>query len=280
MNIKRKLGQIRRAAIGVIDNFCERPPIIDNMKSSIGTSLSGMPIGYVKIGSGAKKILFAAGMHGNEVGTVKLAFELIEWLKKRGDLQRRFTFFIVPCLNPDGYEQARRHPDYLKGGVVGRFNARNVDLNRNFKTPTFQSRAQWTRGRNYEEKVDVFSGETANSEPEVKALIKLVKSEKPLLIISFHNAGADVTSNTIKPAPALADIYSDVSGYRRESNEEWMRADRTGTLKEWCEINEFAFLEIEGRSRWSSDWSNQKTAIEKILDYLIGHSSGSIGTTS
>ena len=268
MKFKRKLGNLRRAVFGIMADTLDRVPATSLSAITIGNSIKGNKIPAYKLGSGKKNILIVAGIHGNETGTVKLALNLLGWLESGGARYKELTFLIIPCLNPDGYTEALLHPDYLRGGTIGRFNANGVDINRNFPTPTFQSRAHWARGKNYEEHVEVYSGEKPNSEPETQALLNLIKKEKVEFIIAFHNAGSDVIGNKVKPSEEAAKLFSETSGFRFENNDEWMKAKRTGTLKEWSEINNIGFLEIEGSSRWGSDWRRQSGALKKVIDFL------------
>ena len=105
----------------------------------IGHSHQGKDILCYKVGTGSYPILFLSAIHGNEVGTVRFAHHLLSWLIDPPEIQRGFSCFVIPCLNPDGYDLARRQPDYRHGGRIGRLNARDVDLNRNFDTASFHN---------------------------------------------------------------------------------------------------------------------------------------------
>ena len=266
--MKKKLGMIKRGLLGIIENNLEKNMEIssDITSEAIGYSVNKKEIKCYKIGRGKFKILFVGGTHGNEVGTVKLCSKLVNWLSSNISKYERFTFFIIPCLNLDGYLESCKNPDYWHGGSVGRFNANKVDLNRNFDTPNFQPQAYWAHGKKYQEKSEVFSGEKPFSEPETKALADLIQIEKTQLVFAFHNAGKDVIAD--KDSQKLAHIFSDASGYKFESDAEWNKVLRSGTFKEWCEIKKIAFIETEGSSRWGSDWRKHQTGISAILDSL------------
>jgi len=270
-NFKKRLGLIKRGVFGLIQNNLEKTKVDSDVSFVIGHSVRRKEIECYKIGQGKYKILFVSGTHGNEVGTIKLALKLFVWLKENIDRYKDFTFFVLPCLNPDGYELACRDPDYWHGGMIGRYNANNVDLNRNFETPTFRSTAFWAHGKGYREKSEVFSGEKPFSEPETQALANLLKKEEIKMVFAFHNAGKDVIGDAT--SQNLAKKFSVASGYKFESDKEWQKVSRTGTFKEWCEINNIAFLETEGSSRWGSDWEYHKKGISVVLESL----SSSIG---
>tara|TARA_B100000315_G_C14462199_1_gene534237 strand:+ start:138 stop:944 length:807 start_codon:yes stop_codon:yes gene_type:complete len=265
--MRQKLGILKRAIQGFLLNTFERAPQIPaHLKGIIiGKSVKGRPIHAYVIGEGPQKVLFAGGMHGNEVGSVKLTHYLIEWLYQNKDKFKKFTFFVVPCLNPDGYSLAKKSPNYWGGGRIGRFNANSVDLNRNFDVPSFHSKSDWTHGKDYQERTAVFCGDKGGSEPETKALVDLTKKEKISIWFMFHTAGADVMGNDNELAQKLARIYSKKTKFNFYPLEKWPSLRQTGTAKEWTELNKVSYIEVEGSSRWGSDWKKQKPAIEAAL---------------
>ncbi|MFA6436263.1 MAG: M14 family zinc carboxypeptidase [Candidatus Gracilibacteria bacterium] len=264
---KRKLGYLKRGLLGFFqNNFIKTPSIPKEIKSfTIGNSVQGQPILCFQIGNGPRKFLYTAGIHGNEIGTVKLMHHFINWAHKNHALLSNFTLFIIPCINPDGYHLARRHPDYFKGGLMGRFNANQVDLNRNFDTPDFKQKSEWSFGKDYAEKVDVYCGEYGGSEPEVKALTEFIKNKKIQTLFMFHNAGRDVMGNSLPQAQKLAKQYAEKTGFQFIKEGHWKKLQQTGTAAEWCDLNHVAYIEIEGYLRWGSDWKKQKEAIKASL---------------
>lgn len=267
-NFKNKIGRVYRGVHGFLANKLDKVPLINNTieKIIIGESTNKNPINCYKIGTGPKKIIFISAIHGNEVGTIKLSNELINWLEnEKLRIKEKLQIFIIPCLNLDGYDLAKNNPDYLNGGRIGRFNGNNVDLNRNFETPGFQKESVWSFGKNYLEKEKVYCGECGNSEPETKALINLLAQENIKTLFVFHNAGKDVMSNDMPIAEKLARIYSQKTGFKLVSTSEWQELNQTGTLREWCQINNINYIEIEGSTRWGSDWNVQKQAIIEVL---------------
>ena len=238
----------------------------------IGQSVEGQDINCYQINNGQFKILFIAAIHGNEVGTVKLSHQLVNWLFENQEKYQEFTFNIIPCLNPDGYCQALKNPDYFGGGRIGRLNSHKVDLNRNFDTPSFQPNASWIHGKNYVEKTKVFAGSYANSESEIQAFIKLIATRKPKVILSFHNAGRDIVGNKFELAQKLAKLFSQITGYQYLSVKKWTEFCQTGSSYEWCTLNGIPILEIEAENRWRSDWPRHKEAIKKSLEILRKYS--------
>lgn len=93
--------------------------IIEN----IGSSVLGVPIHAIKIGSGSRKIFMWSQMHGNESTTTKAIFDICSVFNNSKDstIQRILstcTIAIIPMLNPDG------------ANAYTRVNANNIDLNR------------------------------------------------------------------------------------------------------------------------------------------------------
>ncbi len=265
--MKKYIGQAIRGYKGIVHDQTYRYPAIgkDLERILITRSAQGRPIYAYKIGNGKLPVLLCSGMHGNEVGTVKLAHGIINWLsieKEPFDI----TSYIIPCLNPDGFAQARRKPGYFSGGKIGRFNANGVDLNRNFNTSNFSSSSHWNHGKNYASTRKVFAGTKPFSEPETKGVADFVKSRDIKVWFMFHNAGSDVTPNKNKVAEKIAKKFSERSGFTLFSEKDWQKLGQTGTPKQWCEVNKIAFIEVEGSSRWASDWPLLKPALEAALE--------------
>ncbi len=265
--IRKKLGYIKRGICGYLQDKFEKTPLIPSSLHpfSIGESISKQKIECYQIGNGSIKILYTFCIHGNETGTVKLAHHFLNWAHNHTDKLNDYSLYILPCLNPDGFHQARKNPDYFNGGKIGRFNANNVDLNRNFDTPSFKQKSIWSFGKNYTENVEVFCGNHGNSEPEIKALVELIKNKKIQILFMFHNAGNDVMGNKNKLSQKLSKIYSKKTGFRHMSDEDWAVLKQTGTAKEWCDLHDIAYIEVEGSTRWGSDWKKQKRAIEATI---------------
>jgi len=89
---------------------------------TIGKSVLGKPIYKLEFGTGKTKILMWSQMHGNESTTTKGLFDFINFLHSNTNESERilskFTFCILPMLNPDGAE------------LYTRENANGIDLNR------------------------------------------------------------------------------------------------------------------------------------------------------
>lgn len=110
---------------------------------SIGESSKGNDLSVLEISSnpgahdaGEPEFKYVANMHGNEVTGRETLLHLIAYLCNGYGIDPEVTALVdttrihlMPSMNPDGYSKARLGD---KAGVEGRYNAKRVDLNRNF----------------------------------------------------------------------------------------------------------------------------------------------------
>lgn len=98
---------------------------------TVGRSERGRPILMKKMGYGDTKLWIISGQHPGETINMWILEGFMKRLMERKTLYKKYTFFIVPCLNPDGK-------------VMGNWytNAKGVNLNRDwgdFKSKETQS---------------------------------------------------------------------------------------------------------------------------------------------
>jgi hypothetical protein len=121
-----------------------------------------------------RRVLVLGGIHGDEFSAVVVAFQWIERLKN--DRFQPYQWRVLPCVNPDG----------LMARPATRMNANGVDLNRNFPSPDWDSRALnfWrTRtGRDPRR----YPGPRPGSEPETRWVLEQIRSFHPDAIVSVH----------------------------------------------------------------------------------------------
>ena len=87
---------------------------------SVG-NISGYPFFRVtRFIRGAPAVLLTAGIHGEEPGSVEGA---LRWLEGREWKRYRLSWFVLPCINPYGWERNQRR------------NAERLDINRQFCKP-------------------------------------------------------------------------------------------------------------------------------------------------
>lgn len=154
-------------------------------KITIAHSVERRPIvAYIRQGRADHTVLVLAGMHGDEPKSIDLARRLIDLLQS-GEVDTAPTrWIIVPLVNPDGHARRKRR------------NARRVDINRNFPT------SNWTLGSS---RSRMFGGVAPGSEPETRAVMKLIARYRPRRIVTIHSIGLDRFCNNYDgPARALA----------------------------------------------------------------------------
>ena len=148
-------------------------------------------------------VLFVGGQHAREWIAVEVPVSLIEYLVESysrdqsiRDLIDHSEIWIVPLVNPDGYEHSRKIDRMWRKNM--RFNSdgsRGVDLNRNFPYPLG---VKWTDGlpigtfTSIDPAFETYRGSAPFSEPETRAVQQLVLQNNFKLAISFHNFGQTI----------------------------------------------------------------------------------------
>ncbi len=164
----------------------------------IGYSVLQQPIIAYQIGgtTAPRRLLITAGMHAREwIGSLAIQ----TWLKQQTTIPGDLCLMVVVCCNPDGVQLAtsglknlsQRRQKFLlrvnQGSTdfsLWKANVRAVDLNVNFDANWGQGRANLTvpAPANY-------IGRKPNSEPENRALLRLIRDFKPTTSIALHTKG-------------------------------------------------------------------------------------------
>ena len=162
----------------LLRTLAQNYPEIATLESA-GRSVDGRELWYMRIAKKSPdsvegkrpKFLYVANMHGDEVVGRELSLELIQYLVDNYQSSARVQtlidngdLFIMPSMNPDGFERGQRH------------NSRGSDLNRDF--PDFSTDPR-----------DTVDGR----EPETKAIMDLHQSHHFVLAGNFH--GGEVCFN-------------------------------------------------------------------------------------
>ncbi|XP_044004140.1 carboxypeptidase B-like isoform X1 [Aphidius gifuensis] len=159
---------------------------------SIGNSFEGRPIYVVKIASGGSNkpaVFIDAGIHAREWIAPSTALHAIHELatnKNNSYLYENVDWYIVPCLNPDGYEYT--HTDYRfwrKTRSNSGSRCPGTDANRNFDY-------KWmTIGASSSPCEDTYAGPKPFSEPETQALRDFLLANKQAIkvYLTLHSYG-------------------------------------------------------------------------------------------
>jgi carboxypeptidase T len=151
---------------------------------AIGVSLEGRPIWALEIGHGDTKILINGTQHAREwISTMvntSIADRLVRSYASDPAVQKfvdTTTLWIVPIVNPDGYQYTWGTDRYWR---KNRRDRHGVDLNRNWGV------AWGGAGASKSKSSDTYRGEYAFSEPETQALRDLAMRERFELHVDFH----------------------------------------------------------------------------------------------
>lgn len=166
--------------------------------SVIGNTLEKRNIFCIELGNGENCAVFAAAFHGLEYLTAAALTEFSKRFSEMTELHSRLKLYIVPMVNPDGVEIALHgidpknpyHRDIIKRtGIIDfkkvwQANASGVDINHNFN-------ADW-KSVLISPGPTKYGGEFPESEPETRAVIKLLRKTEPELFIAFHSQGREI----------------------------------------------------------------------------------------
>ncbi|XP_028332806.1 carboxypeptidase N catalytic chain [Gouania willdenowi] len=190
-------------ALFTVQNEC---PYITRIYS-IGRSVEGRHLYVLEISDnpGIHEALepefkYVGNMHGNEVLgrelLIKLSQFLCEEYRARNPRIVRLIhdtrIHILPSMNPDGYEVAARQGPEFNGYLVGRGNAREIDLNRNFPDlNAYMYYYEKTNGPNHH--LPLPDNWEHQVEPETLAVIKWMQNYNFVLSANLH--GGAVVAN-------------------------------------------------------------------------------------
>ena len=239
------LGELKSRCPGLNVNEC-------------GRSLLGKRIYTLTLGRGARRVLFAGGIHAGEyMGTLailRFAEELLNGYAAKGEMQgypvsRLFnecTLVCVPLANPDGADISLYgekacgcYGELCKNACGGDFshwnaNARGVDINHNFD-------AGWALLKEQERALGLhapspgkYGGEYPESEPETAALTRLCRELGFERMLAFHSQGGEIYwrygAHTPPVSKNIAEIFAAVSGYALKDNS---GSASHGGFKDW-----------------------------------------------
>lgn len=129
------------------------------------------PIETLQVGRGARRVALLASLHGDETQSARLVEELARHLVEHPESAQEATIMLVRCPNPDG---AAAHSPY---------NARGVDLNRNFPSANWKT---LPNGR---------AGAKAASEAETQAVARLLSEFRPTLVAHLKDSRGQTVIN-------------------------------------------------------------------------------------
>jgi predicted deacylase len=190
-------------------------------KRVVGTSVEGRAIESYRYGTGDTRVLFVGGIHGGyEWNSTLLAYRFIDYIEANPSvIPANLTVEIIPSANPDGlFDVIKKEGRFELTDVpadegplgTGRFNARGVDLNRNFACK-WQPTSMW-RGN------VVSAGTAAFSEPEAVAVRDFVLERTPAAVVFWHSQSnavyaSECENGILAGTRTLMNTYATASGY-------------------------------------------------------------------
>ncbi len=246
----------------------------DKSKTIIGKSVEGRDITAYHFGRGDTEILLVGGIHGGySWNTALVAYEAIDYLKINPEIvPENIKVTIIPVLNPDGLYKVVgtstakfAAPDKSVSETIrisGRFNANDVDLNRNFE-------CDWRTDGKWQNKT-VGGGSEVFSEPESQAIKNYVEEEKPNAVVVWYSAAGGVFAsschNGVLPETLkITNIYSRASGY--PAYEDFNFYAITGDMTNWLAKKNIPAISVLLTNHTDTEWTKNLEGIKALLQF-------------
>lgn len=248
---------------------------VQEQESVIGSSIEYNDIYVHHYGDfkGDTELLFVGGIHGGySWNTVLVAYETIDWLEANPEvIPEGIQVSVIPVLNPDGLEKivgstdrfsASDAPSSVEATIPGRFNANEVDLNRNFDCD-WQPSGTW-------QSTTVSGGDSAFSEPESQAFRDYIEANNPdAVVVWYSSAGGVFASNChdgiLPETDTITNLYADASGY--PAYEDFNFYEITGDMVNWLASENIPAISVLLTTHEDVEWSKNKAGIEALLAY-------------
>ncbi len=238
----------------------------------IGKSVEGRSIEAFTYGSGEKNLLFVGGIHGGyEWNSVVLAYKMMDFFEANPSaVPLNLKITIIPSLNPDGvYKIVGKEGRFVASDIPagkaiepGRFNANEVDLNRNFD-------CKWKPESVWRENI-VSAGTAPFSEPEAKVFRDFALKTKPSAVVFWHSqAGAVYASECEKgilpETMTLMNTYAKASGYKAFSTFDSYQT--TGDADAWLASIGIPAVSVELTTHEAIEYEKNLAGTKAVLEY-------------
>lgn len=241
-------------------------------RSVIGLSVEGRQIESYTYGSGKTLLAFVGGIHGGyEWNSVFLAYTFLDYLNANPKaIPANLTVAVIPSANPDGMykiigKEGRFTAQDVPVGaseVPGRFNAREVDLNRNFDCK-WKPESMW-RGN------VVNAGTAPFSEPEARAIRDFVLKNNPAAVVFWHSQSNAVYASECERGilPKTLEImgaYSRASGY--PAVDSFSAYEITGDAEGWLASIGIPAITVELKTHETIEWERNLAGVKALFEY-------------
>lgn len=230
----------------------------------VGKTVAHKPLKTIIAGNKENLIALVGAVHAGESGPELLLTVLENLLKTSPQLLKKVGVAVLPSVNADSREMmVEGLPWYL------RKNKNGVDLNRNFDCDWEKVTADNNYSTAYPESA-TYRGLYPNSEPETQAVINMVKTLKPKMVMAYHwlssvtadsalssqKAFSDKNTEFIKRVDIMTRIYSDA--FRDEINFKRIEGRRTnygdclgGSFVTWLYSQNIVGVDFEAWDEWN-----------------------------
>lgn len=241
---------------GIGDGAEPLPELLEDERgdsTELGVSVEEQPILAYHFGTGETEVLLIGGVHGGySPNTTALAEEFVTYFQADASMiPDNVMITIIPTLNPDGTDES---------GAAGRFNANNIDLNRNFDcdwAPTSMWREQ-----------EVSGGSAAFSEPESAAFRDYVDEYNPNAAVVWFSSEGKVYPSACDSTPKRASVelaatFATAAGYPAEA--EFDAYTINGDMVNWMAKEGIPAISVLLSDHQSTEWSKNLAGVEAIL---------------
>ncbi len=255
------------------NQLVEIPKTERGAETNLGKSAGGNDIKAYHFGTGETEVMFIGGIHGGySWNTASLAFEMIDWLKSNPSVvPKNLTVTVIPVLNPDGLKTVTGTIDKFTTSQVnasdvvrvsGRFNANDVDLNRNFD-------CEWKPKGTWQNR-EVSGGTAAFSEPESRAIRTYVTGSNPAAVVTWYSAAGGVYASNCKngilpETLTLTNLYAKAASY--PAHEEFNYYEITGDMVNWFASQNIPAISVLLTNREQTEWNKNRAGIEAVLKH-------------
>ncbi|MFA5386444.1 MAG: M14 family metallopeptidase [Candidatus Paceibacterota bacterium] len=247
--------------------------LADTNKTVIGTSTENRDITAYNYGTGNTELLFVGGIHGGyEWNTVLVAYNLMDYLEANPNvIPKNVKVTVIPVLNPDGlYKVIGATGRFVQADVstsksiltAGRFNANDVDLNRNFDCD-WQSKGVW-------QNTTVSGGSKVFSEKESQAIKSYIEINKPAAVVVWYSAAGGVFASNchngiLAETRTLTNTYAIASGYKAYDSFDFY--ETTGDMVNWLAKKSIPAISVLLSNHEDTEWSKNLLGINALLKH-------------
>ncbi len=257
------------------DLVISAPPVAETIQQPviqlIGHSVEERAIEAYSFGKGPTHILFVGGIHGGyEWNTASLAYQVIDYLTSHQErVPENITIDIIPSMNPDALfkvtgKSGRFSPEDVtqdqKILTSARFNAHNVDLNRNFN-------CKWQPKSTWQSKI-VSAGASPFSEPESLTIKDFILKHRPAAVIFWHSKSNRVYASQCEKGilgetKHLMNTYADASGY--PAIETFDAYPVTGAAEDWLASIGIPAITVELKTHETVEFNENLFGVKAII---------------